>query len=182
MPTARHEALEGARFATTAESISMTEAEFELFYRRNARALWRYMARITGDPSLADDLVQKSFFQFLRVRLDTADEARLRSLLFRIGSNLVIDHWRETGRERRLREQRPPAPPPKDLDMSQDVARVFAELNPRERAMLWLAHVEGQDHREIGVALGVGERSVRVLLHRARKRMAALMERRGLAR
>jgi len=178
--TARSDAIDGSRFAMAAGVVSMTEAEFELFYRRNARPLWAYFARVTGDAALADDLVQKTFFQFLRVRLDTTEELRLRSLLFRIGSNLVVDHWREAGRERRAMENQNPPPPPRDLDMREDVAKVFADLNPRERAMLWLAHVEGASHREIAEALSVREKSVKVLLYRARKRMAALMEKRGL--
>jgi RNA polymerase sigma-70 factor (ECF subfamily) len=42
---------------------------------------------------------------------------------------------------------------------------------------MWLAYVEGADHREIAAALGLRERSVRVLLHRARRKLAALIQR-----
>jgi len=41
------------------------------------------------------------------------------------------------------------------MDLRHDVKRIFGELNPRERALLWLAHVEESDHQEIGEALGV---------------------------
>ena len=44
-------------------------------------------------------------------------------------------------------------------------------LPPRDRALLWLAHVEGYDHREIAKVLGLQERSVRVILFRARKKL-----------
>jgi RNA polymerase sigma-70 factor (ECF subfamily) len=60
------------------------------------------------------------------------------------------------------------------------VERCLRELKPRERALLWLAHVEGADHREIAAVLGVAEPSVRVLLFRARRRLAAVLEKRGL--
>ena len=40
--------------------------------------------------------------------------------------------------------------------------------------MLWLAYVEGFTHREIGVQLGLGADSVRQLLFRARRKLAAL--------
>jgi RNA polymerase sigma-70 factor (ECF subfamily) len=59
--------------------------------------------------------------------------------------------------------------------------RVFAELKPQERALLWLAHVEGSSHEEIADAIGVKSRSVRVMLFRARKRLAGILTRRGLA-
>ena len=44
-------------------------------------------------------------------------------------------------------------------------------LAPRDRALLWLAHVEGYDHREIARVLGLQESSVRVILFRARKKL-----------
>jgi RNA polymerase sigma-70 factor (ECF subfamily) len=53
---------------------------------------------------------------------------------------------------------------------------VFGELKPQQRQMLWLSYVEGSDHREIATALGVREGSVRVLLHRARKKLASLLK------
>lgn len=61
------------------------------------------------------------------------------------------------------------------------LTRVFAELTPRERALLWLAHVEESDHEEIGAALGVKTKSVKVLLFRARKRLSGLLSKRGFA-
>lgn len=46
--------------------------------------------------------------------------------------------------------------------------------------MLWLAHVEGRDHREIAEMIGVGHASVKVLLFRARRKLSALLERAGI--
>jgi RNA polymerase sigma-70 factor (ECF subfamily) len=54
-----------------------------------------------------------------------------------------------------------------------DVQRALAKLALRDRQLLWLAHVEGASHREVAAALGLGVASVRVLLFRARRRLAA---------
>jgi len=59
--------------------------------------------------------------------------------------------------------------------------RVFSELKPQERALLWLAHVEGSSHEEIGEALDVKTKSVKVMLFRARKHLGALLSKKGLA-
>ena len=59
--------------------------------------------------------------------------------------------------------------------------RMFGELKPRERALLWLAHVEEADHDEIGEALGLKSKSVRVLLFRARKKLAEILKKHGMA-
>jgi RNA polymerase sigma-70 factor (ECF subfamily) len=55
------------------------------------------------------------------------------------------------------------------------MARVFTALRPEQRQLVWLAYVEGASHKEIGAAIGVRERSVRVLLHRAKRKLAALL-------
>jgi RNA polymerase sigma-70 factor (ECF subfamily) len=53
---------------------------------------------------------------------------------------------------------------------------LFARLKPQERDLLWLAYVEGFDHREIAAALHLAEKSVLVLLFRARPKLARLLE------
>lgn len=160
----------------------MDEAKFEAFYRSTAGSLWNYLARLTGDPSAADDLLQKAFFRFLRANPALASDEHRRRYLFRTATNLAFDHFREIKR-RRLADLVPSrsSVSPDGGELRQDMARAFAELKPRERALLWLAHVEESDHHEISEALGVTPRSVRVLLFRARKKLGELLTRRGLA-
>jgi len=47
-------------FATRSDRAAMDEAKFEAFYRRQAGGVWSYIYRMTGDPALADDLMQKA--------------------------------------------------------------------------------------------------------------------------
>jgi RNA polymerase sigma-70 factor (ECF subfamily) len=49
------------------------------------------------------------------------------------------------------------------------------KLKPRERALLWLAYAQGSSHVEIAEVLGLRTASVKLLLFRARRRMAALL-------
>jgi RNA polymerase sigma-70 factor (ECF subfamily) len=51
----------------------------------------------------------------------------------------------------------------------------MSRLKPRERAMLWLAYAEGASHREIAEALGLRTASLKILLFRARKKLADLL-------
>ena len=68
-------------------------------------------------------------------------------------------------------QPRETAPQTHDLD----VARSFGQLAPRERAMLWLAYVEGSGHEEIAQSLGVRTGSMKVLLFRARRKLRDLL-------
>jgi RNA polymerase sigma-70 factor (ECF subfamily) len=67
------------------------------------------------------------------------------------------------------------------FDLPHDVRQLLAELKPRDQQLLWLAYVEGFSRREIAPLLGGQEESVRVLLLRARERMALLLKEQGLA-
>jgi RNA polymerase sigma-70 factor (ECF subfamily) len=51
----------------------------------------------------------------------------------------------------------------------------LAELRPRDRQLLWLAHAEGYTHREIAQITGLGSASIRLLLFRARRRIAQIL-------
>jgi RNA polymerase sigma-70 factor (ECF subfamily) len=160
----------------------MPEAQFEAFYRRTASGVWAYLYRLAGDAATADDLLQKTFYRFLRSGFMSASEEHLRAYVYKTASNLAIDHFRETKREREHNVEVPAATAsrPERHELRQDMMRVFAELKPQERALLWLAHVEESNHQEIGEALGVKAQSVKVLLHRARKRLAGILTSKGL--
>jgi len=158
----------------------MDEARFEAFYRAHAGSLWSYIYRLTGDPATADDLLQKAFFRFLRANPQAASDDHLRRYLFRTATNLAFDHFRETKRERGREIVVIDERAHESADLRHDMMRTFAELKPRERALLWLAHVEESDHVEIAEALGLKAKSVKVLLFRARKRLAELLKKRGM--
>ncbi|HVE72842.1 MAG TPA: RNA polymerase sigma factor [Thermoanaerobaculia bacterium] len=163
----------------------MDEGRFEAFYRRTAGSLWSYLFRMTGDEAAADDLLQKTFFRYLRSNPALATEDHQRRWLFRTATNLALDYFRETKRERSRAErievrEHGPSTEPREV-LRHDMMKTFAELKPRERALLWLAHVEEADHADISEALGVKPNSVKVLLFRARKRLGELLTRKGLA-
>jgi RNA polymerase sigma-70 factor, ECF subfamily len=170
-----------------AEVFQMDEQAFRAFYDTTARSLWSYLYRTSGNATLADDLMQESYYRFLRVRFSEPNQEYMRNYLFRIATNLLRDHWRHSKVE-------PPAPAERSHEIGarlskdsactaveSDVMRTMKELKPRERQLLWLAYVEGSSHREIAQAAGLREQSVRGLLFRARASLAKLLKRRGLA-
>lgn len=160
----------------------MNEAQFEAFYRKTAGSLWSYLYRLVGNAATADDLLQKTFFRFLRSNPTLAGEEHMRRYIFRTATNLALDHFRESKREKeKSLEPAPSVIHDERHELRHDMMRMFGELKPRERALLWLAHVEEADHDEIGEALGLKSKSVRVLLFRARKKLADVLKRHGMA-
>jgi RNA polymerase sigma-70 factor (ECF subfamily) len=60
-----------------------------------------------------------------------------------------------------------------------DVSRAMARLKPRDRSMLWLAYAQGSTHEEIAQILGLKAGSIKLMLFRARRRLAALLPERA---
>lgn len=159
----------------------MTEDEFRLFYDRNARPLWAYLSRLTGDRQAADDLLQESFYRFLRANASHDSDAHRKHYLFRIATNLVNDGYRQSKtrpntveHDVELLESRMDRGG-SNADTRVDLDRAMAQLKPRERAMLWMAYAQGSSHKEIATVVGVKADSVKPLLFRARRKLAELL-------
>ncbi len=181
--TAAVESLPGdSSSAATVPLETMDEAAFEAFYQRTAPALGAYIRRTCGQPDLADDILQETFLKFLKAPRPAMDEASTRAYLYQTATTLIADHWRRRKREEawslktifRTKTAEP-------ATMRGDMARLFGRLAHRERVLLWLAYVEGFEHREIAGVMGLREKSIKVLLFRARKKLAATLASEGLA-
>jgi RNA polymerase sigma-70 factor (ECF subfamily) len=171
----------GVEETSSATFFRLGEAGFRDFYDRTARRLWAYLAAASGDPALADDLTQEAFIRLLHAGIQPASDEHLRRYLFRIATNLLHDHRRGNRRLSPFGEAPESSAPAPDAAARVDLHRLLARLKPRERQMLWLAHVEGHSHQEIAAITGMRPASIRVLLFRTRRRLAGLLRATGLA-
>jgi RNA polymerase sigma-70 factor (ECF subfamily) len=154
-----------------ASALSMDESAFGLFYEQTSRPLLRYLVAVTRQPDLAEDILQEAYCRLLTAQRHGIDEQQTRAYLFRIATNLVRDRWRRR-KELPLPENSgeiSPADPA--FDDKLHVRQAFERLKPRERQLLWLAYVEGSNHREIADCTGLRAGSIRLLLFRARRRL-----------
>jgi len=173
------EVLENVQAGEDAAAESRMDRDaFAGFYERSARPLWAYLARVSGDPALADDLVQESFVRMLGAATPMDGEVHAKRYLFRIATNLLKDYWR-----------RPKASSIEDMpegvfasehsngaDAQMMLEPRLLQLRPRERQLLWLAHAEGYSHKEIAEIMGLRSPSIRLMLFRARHRLAELLK------
>lgn len=154
-----------------------SEAEFRQFYEQTARPLRAWLRRVAGQEQV-DDIAQEAYLRVLRTSARDLPVDERRAYLYRVASNLVNDTWRAQQRQ---------GGPPVNLDENVleaaavrpaeaiDMSRALARLRLKERTLLWLAYVERASHREIAAALEMKEGSVRVLLSRARQKLAGAL-------
>ena len=168
-------------FDEAERTFQMNEEAFRQFYAQTARPVWLYLARMTGDRRLADDLLQDAYYRFLRVSTSFESDEHRRHYLFRIATNLVRDHRRRSRTGDAAVGQHEETLPDNAGDASErmarqiDLTRAMERLKPRERSLLWLAYAQGWSHEEIAATLGLKATSLKSLLHRARRRLATLM-------
>ena len=159
--------------------LPMDESRFREFYDETSRPLLRYLTAVTRNPDFARDLLQEAYCRFLTARLPAMAEHQMRGYLFRIAANLIRDRWRRAREESSSDDCVELAAPPSHLERNLSVRQAFDRLKARERQLLWLAYVEGSNHQEIAERTGLRPGSIRLLLFRARHRMAKLIAKRS---
>lgn len=171
--------LERLQPQTSDDTLQMDEDVFRTLYERTARPLWAYLWRRTGSSQIADDLLQEAYYRLLRARIAHESEAHRRNYLFRIAANLANDAYR-SHREHdafpaESHPEHPSVPAAADGSRRQDLDRALATLSSRHRDALWLAYAEGASHAEIADKLGLKVGSIKLILFRARRKMAKLL-------
>ena len=160
----------------------MTEEAFRAFYELTARPVRVYLSRLTGDDRLADDLLQETYYRFLRANASFDSDEHRKNYLFRIATNLVHDHRRKPFMEvpvttiADLPDAATQAHAAERTARRLDLHRALKRMKPRERSMLWLAYAQGWSHEEIASAIGVKTASLKAMLHRARHRLVKALE------
>ena len=138
----------------------------------------RYLRRLTGNPSAAEDLFQDTFLRafggFTRLR----PGANHRAWLYRIATNLVLNH-RRAGRRRaevalpsELTSHRPsPATMQEGTATLAAVRLAIGRLPPRQRAAFIQRQLHGLSYREVGTALGCTAAAARANVYQAVRRL-----------
>lgn len=132
---------------------------FEEYVTARWAALYRTAHLVTGDPAVAEDLLQatmlKVMAQWPRVRRADSPDAYVRKMLL----NELLGERRRTGRRAQKAHLVPvPAPvadPVVDAATRLDLWDRVQQLPPRQRAVLVLRYYEDLSEAEIATVLGV---------------------------
>ncbi len=162
------------------DSCQNNEAQFKVFYEKHSKPFWRFIYKSCGDESMADDILQESYFKFIRANPQHLNEYQLKAYLYKIAVRLIIDHKRKIQVEQKSLsnitfEDRKDA----DIFLSMDMEILFKQLKLKERTLLWLAYIEGYTHREIAEITGTKEKGIRVQLFRVKKKFASILKNKG---
>lgn len=152
----------------------------------HAAALWGFCLHLTGDPTRAEDVTQETLLRAWQ-HPEVFDETRgsVRSWLFTVARNLVIDEWRT----KRYQNERSTGEPPEPGDVVDEtdarlqawvVAGAINELSEEHRAVLVECYYRGRSVAEAARRLGIPEGTVKSRTHYALRALRLALEEMGV--
>ena len=171
------------------------QGAFERLVRAHDRSVLRLAMNMLRSEDDAYDVYQEAFFRVFRSLPSFRFDCNFQTWLYRIVTNLCVDHLRK----RKVRREEPAvvetAEGPRDrLDavpeagaqgdperallsrqLGRRIERVLGELTPKERMVFELRHYQGLRLRAIGEVLGTTEEAAKTCLFRATQKMRAAL-------
>lgn len=169
----------------------MKKLKLEDLYKKYAKDLYYYLLKLSGSPQLAEDLTQETFVR-ATIYLNNYEGEEAKAWLFKVARNAYLDEWRKQKRRKTFpllsilspkEEMISPYGIPEDSLLTQEeqqrVEDLLSFLPEQYRSIIYLREYAQFSYKEIMETLQLTEQQVKVTLHRARKRLASLMEKKG---
>lgn len=175
------------------------DSGFEFLIEKYRKPMVNFMYRMVHNQAVAEELAQEVFLRVYRSRQTYRAEARFSTWLYRIATNLGVNHARDTKHERTAQtvyldqpdaetgmtpdvaDMRPGAEDELVKDERMRAIRKHVMALPERQRMAVLMHkYQGLDYKEIGAVLKLSESATKSLLFRAyqtlRERLKGFVE------
>jgi RNA polymerase sigma-70 factor (ECF subfamily) len=169
----------------------VSDSGFEALMSEHHGEIYRYLARLTGRGSDADDLSQETFLRAFRAFRGLPDGANRRAWLFTIATNLARNHFRAQKRRRLAyaavrvtTSDHDAADPARSAISRQQGAAVEAAVDRlplRQRLAFVQRKLHGLDYDAIGQSLGCSVQTARAHVFQALRKVRQSLEVAGLA-
>ena len=185
-PRANYAADESSDAAVMLRVAAGDEAGFNYLVGKYHRAMISFLFRMVHNQAVAEELAQEVFLRVYRSRESYRAEAKFTTWLYRIATNLAVNHARDTKHERSAQNVYLDAPDEESgttPDVADDTPTVEQNLLRDERMAAIRAHVmelperqrmavlmhkyQGMDYKQIGEVLKLSESATKSLLFRA---------------
>ncbi len=189
---------EGPVSARVADWSALTDAEimlrvsegddqgFNYLVEKYRKPIIHFMFRMVHNQAVAEELAQEVFLRVYRSRQTYRAEARFTTWLYRIATNLGVNHARDTKHERAAQNLYLDQPDPEtgttpdvadstpsvEHDLVRDermraIRQHVMALPERQRTAVLMHKYQGMDYKQIGEVLKLSESATKSLLFRA---------------
>ena len=144
---------------------------FERFHKR----MFNFLARMTMDRDLAEDLTQNVFLRMIKYRNSYREGKRFQSWIYQIARNVFSDHFQATKNKtsdfidiEKMSDTIIDAEGATDQDEREKVLhRSLALLNEEQRELLVLTRFQQMKYEEVAVIMETTVANIKVKVHRA---------------
>ena len=153
-------------------------------YETHADAIFRHCMLRVSDRELAKDLMQEAFTHTWEYMQNGNNPKNLRAFIYRVASNLVIDHYRKK-KSYSLDEMSEKTGFDPSIDMTENIVNgidakraleLLPQLPDQYRSVIVMRYVDDLSPGEIATITDETENTVSVRIHRGVKKLRELIE------
>lgn len=148
-----------------------------VLFDRYQTPLYNFYAKLTGDRTLSEDLVQEVFLRILKYRQSYQPDTPFRAWIYQIARNARVDHYRKSQKHVPFEPEMAPPVKPKDTAQENQEAellhRALLQLPEEKREILLLSRFQELKYDEIAELLGCELGTVKTRIHRAIQELRA---------
>lgn len=145
-----------------------------LFDRYNKR-IFNFLARMTMDRDLAEDLTQNVFLRIIKYRNSYKDGARFQSWIYQVARNIFSDHYQAHKNRftdfvdvEKVSDYMPDSEESEMWDEREKLLhKSMARLGEEQRELLILTRFQQMKYEEVALIMDTSVANIKVKVHRA---------------
>lgn len=149
--------------------------QLTLLFERYNRRIYNFLAKMTTDRSLAEDLTQNVFLRIIKYRNSYREGARFQSWIYQIARNVFTDHYQTMKNKYtgfvdvdKIRDNMPDNEE-NELQTEKEalLQRSMARLTEEQREILILTRFQHMKYEEVAELMDTTVANIKVKVHRA---------------
>ena len=150
-------------------------AAFERLFNKNYKKLCGYVLKLSGNPDLAEDVVQEVFIKLWESRTEIRIKTSVKSYLFKACHNKFIERMRASTKEASLLEtlkwetlsRLQPEEGTGKLQKIEIINVAIEQLSPKCREAFLLSRYNELKYKEIAEVMGISVKTVEIHISKA---------------
>ena len=146
-----------------------------LLFERYHKRIFNFLARMTMDRAVAEDLTQNVFVRMIKYRNSYREGARFQSWIYQVARNIFSDHYQDMKNRKRgfvdVEKIQGTMADTDDAQMMDEreelLHRSLARLEPEQRELLVLTRFQHMKYEEVAVIMDTTVANIKVRVHRA---------------
>jgi RNA polymerase sigma factor (sigma-70 family) len=146
-----------------------------LLFERYHKRIFNFLARMTFDRELAEDLTQNVFLRIIKYRNSYREGLKFQSWIYQVARNVFSDHY-QTNKNRtsnfvdveNVSDHMADSDETEDMDEKEKILhRSLAKLSEEQRELLVLTRFQHMKYEEVAVIMDTTVANIKVKVHRA---------------